>query len=230
MKWLRLILVLVVLFVILAVGCVPDAKELNFPPHTISYWRGLLIGGSCYPPPSYSEMDLHDYPHLYLRDGFILKNRVQSSLIPQRDVSVIAVHEPSQTGFGIEPLNVDHGIFLFAPISSPDAAQEYAEFMMVETQKSFYDREHITIHSQDEYENVIRSYEKQGRKEILRTPPTNVTRVTQQADGSYFVELVYHHKWKTRRMEYLSGTVYTNGSFELKERYIFINGPPGPSF
>src|SRR4030042_6493667 len=94
MKLLKLVLVLVVLFLILAVGCAPNAAELNFPAHTISYWHGLLIGGSCYPPPSYSEMDLQAYRHLYLRDGFILKNRVQSFLPPQRDISVIAIHEP----------------------------------------------------------------------------------------------------------------------------------------
>jgi len=229
------------------------AKALGFPPYEVSYAPeitisvegnekhvpGLIRGETQIPIRSFKIIDMDAYyPNLRLRDGFVLYDAVfgqpAGGDIPR---NVVALHEASNLGFGVEPVNSTHGRFLFAPIENAAAALEYLEFIISEPSSSAYDRDYLFIHSLEEFEKILDRMKVEGvTDELMRTsrdtgeklpiPPTNVSVATEQTPGKYLVELVYKSSLGPREaIEYYAWWVYSDGSFEESEdSYVFIWG------
>ena len=102
-----------------------------------------------------------------------------------------------------------------------------------ETPEYFYDREHVYILTEADYQSDMAELEEAAADsedatvKVLKTPPTHVTRVTAQSGGKYMVELVYKCLLRTQRLEYQSCLVGSDGSIELQEKYVFVEGAPG---
>lgn len=218
-------LVMLNLLAVLPASCSPATP---FPPHSISYILGCVTGAGFPRIVRQTEaIDLAAYPNLKLRDGFLLKRAVCNLAGGDVQGYVMAVRKSTGKGFAVEPMNSAQGKFLFAPIKSAAAALEYVEFMTHETPYSVYGREHEYILSADDFEKSLSTMKGMGKVETIKTPPTDITRITEQS-GGYLVELVYSCMLYTHRIEYLACWVHGDGSLELKEGYVFVKGPPGP--
>lgn len=225
---------LIALFIVMLSGCF--ARPVELPSHEVSYtprhlkgeWGKLRIL-------QLESIDLNAYPHLRLKEGFALHRAIYDYHGADVRGFLVAVHEASERGFAVEPLSGVHGKFLFAPIESTAEALDYVKLMVHETPETLYLREHTYIHSPHDSETVLSALTEAasafGRPlEMLETPPTNVTRVTEQSSGKYLVELVYRKYTYDQRIEYLACLVYSDGSLEFQESYVFIVGPPGALF
>ena len=207
---------------VLPAGCSMGAE---FPPHKNSYALGFLTGdaGIVYVR-QMDNLDLSKYPHLRLRQGFTLKRAVERFVGGDTIGYVTAIDSPTGRGFAVEDMDGVQGSFLFAPLKSAEEALEYTQFMFHEPSSSDYGREHFDINSRQDLDAALNKW---NDYKILKTPPTEVTRVTQQSDGKYLVELVFSCYLGTQRIEYMSCVVGSDGGLEPVEYYKFIEGPPG---
>jgi len=197
----------------------------EFPPHKNSYALGFLTGDvGIVHVQQMDNIDLSKYPHLKLRQSFTLKRAVERFMGGDTIGYVTAIIAPTGCGFAVEDMDGIQGGFLFAPIESAEAALEYTEFMFHETSFSDYGREHFDIDSQQDLDAALSMWKDY---EVLKTPPTNITRVTQQSDGRYLVELVFRCYLGKQRIEYMSCLVGSDGSLEPLEYYMYIEGPWG---
>lgn len=214
-------------------GCAPRTPPVELPPHKISYQgKHLKSDKGRIRILVWETIDMAAYPHLKLRDGFSLKRAVcrRSGGDPQG--YAVAIHDASNRGFALEPpedVQGTQGGFLFAPIESADQAREYAEFMVHETPWSLYDREHRSIYTQADFETALSQLDG-SRTKTLQTPPTNITRVKDLGNGVYMVELVYGCEMYVRRLEYICCVVLRDGTLDLREWYVFMEGGPGAVF
>jgi hypothetical protein len=207
------------------IGCSCEKADTDFPPHEISYEAGHLKGeGGTVSVLKLDDIDLSAYPHLALKEGFTLHRAIYKLSGGDMMGYIVAVRTASNRGFAVELLNGAQGKFLFAPIKTSAGALEYAEFMVHETPESTYFREHAYIKNQHDFDQALSDLKDYS---IIRTPPTQITRVTEQSDGSYLVELVYRCELYQRRIEYRAILVYGDGSIEMKEGYVFVEGPAG---
>ena len=213
-------------------SCGPKVSPVELPSHQVGYAQGFLWSDEGKTRIiSLENIDLSPYPHLKPKEGFVLRWAAYEFAGGDVLGFVVAIHQASDAGFAVEPLNGMQGAFLFAPIESDVAALEYVQFMAHETPESGYERDHAYIRSQADFEEALsqmREVASNDAVKILDTPPTNITRVTGQGNGSYLVELVYKCELYKQRLEYLSCLVDSDGNLGLQERYVFIEGPPGP--
>ena len=231
---LALSLVLMVSAAVSLTGCGLGQTGVQFPSYEISYRWGCLFGdGLPKRVLSWEDIDMPYYPHLKLIEGFTLRRAIYQLNGGDAQGYLVAIYQASGTGFKVEPLNGIQGDFLFGPIKSPQQALEYVELMIHETPMNTYDREHVYINNPDEFQQAMHKLDenaesfKDSKVESIKTPPTNVTRVTVQGDDKYLVELVYRCELYNQRIEYAACVVGSDGSLKLGERYVFIEGPPG---
>ncbi len=225
---LRIIFVVLAAFVIVPwSGCAPPVPPVELPEHSISYQGNYLKGNEGrFRILEIEVIDMAIYPHLKIKDGFILQRAICGRQGGDQQGYAVAIHQASNTGFGIEHIDGAQGGFLFGPIESVDQAREYAEFMVHETAMSIYDREHQSIYTQADFENALSQLDR-ARIKTIKTPPTNITRVRDIGEGYYLVELVYACELYVRRVEYLGCVVCRDGFIDLQENYVFIEGGPG---
>ena len=221
-KHILAIVVLSGLTLILLANCGTGGE---FPPHKNSYALGFLTGddGIVYIR-QMEDIEMNKYPHLSLRQGFTLKRAVERFMGGDTIGYIAAIRLPTGCGFAVEDMDGVQGGFLFAPLKSAEEALEYTKFMLHETSSSDYGREHFDIINQQDLDTELNRW---GDYEILKIPPTNVTRVTQQSDGRYLVELVFCCYLGRQRVEYMSCLVGTDGGLEPVEYYMYIEGPQG---
>jgi hypothetical protein len=218
-------LALFILVILACCGCGPRPADMGFPPYLTSYNSGWLHGEEGFTKVrEMSDIDMSPYPHLKVKDGFSLKRAVTDYIGGDQISCVVALHNDSNLGFVVEPLDGIQGEYLFAPLKDPDEILEYTEFMTHETPESDYNREHKYIYSQTEYDNALQQLKKYT---VLRDPPTTFTRVTEQKDGSYLVELVYSCSLYQQRIEYVACIVNKKGGIILKDYFTFVQGPFG---
>ncbi len=222
MKRIFLPVALACLLTVLPAGCTTGAE---FPPHKNSYALGFLTGdvGIVYVR-QMDNIDLSKYPHLRLRQGITLRRAVERFMGGDTIGYVTAIDAPTGRGFAVEDMDGVQGGFLFAPLKSAEEALEYTQFMFHEPSSSDYGREHFDINSQQDLDAALSKWKEY---QVLKTPPSNVTRVTQQSDGRYLVELVFRVYLGRQRIEYMSCLAGTDGSLEPLDYYKFIEGPPG---
>ena len=221
-KHILAIVVLSGLTLILLANCGTGGE---FPPHKNSYALGFLTGddGIVYIR-QMEDIEMNKYPHLSLRQGFTLKRAVERFMGGDTIGYIAAIRLPTGCGFAVEDMDGVQGGFLFAPLKSAEEALEYTKFMLHETSSSDYGREHFDIINQQDLDTELNRW---GDYEILKIQPTNVTRVTQQSDGRYLVELVFCCYLGRQRVEYMSCLVGTDGGLEPVEYYMYIEGPQG---
>lgn len=212
------------------IGCAPPPVDVELPAHSISYQGKYLKGDEGRIRILEMEtIDMTAYPHLNLRDGFTLQRAICARQGGDLQGYVVAIYDASHTGFALELVDGVQGAqggFLFAPIENADQAREYVEFMVHETPVSIYDREHRSIYTQAEFEEAL-SQLGGANATTLEVPPTQITRVSDMGDGAYLVELVYKFELYTTRLEYLGCVVLRDGTLDLRERSVFIEGGPG---
>jgi len=212
------------------IGCLPPQVEVELPPHEISYQDGHLEGDEGRVSIlKLQTIDMTAYAHLKLRDGFTLRRAIYRRQGGDQQGYAVAIHDASNRGFAlklVDGVQGAQGEFLFAPIESSEQAREYAEFMVHETSVSIYDREHQSIYTQAEFEAAL-SQLGGAKAETREIPPTQVTRVREVGNGAYLVELVYKCDLYIRRLEYLCCVVLRDGTLDLRERIVFIEGGPG---
>lgn len=215
---------------LLSIGCQPPALPVELPPHKISYQGKYLKGDEGRVRILEMEtIDMAAYPHLKLRDGFTLRRAICERHGGDQQGYAVAIHDASNRGFALELVDGVQGAqggFLFAPIESAEQAREYAEFMVHETAVSIYDREHQFIYTQAEFEAAL-SQLGGAEAKTREIPPTQVTRVRDMGNGAYLVELVYKCELYIMRLEYLCCVVLRDGTLDLRERSVFIEGGPG---
>lgn len=203
--------------------CKPDTE---FPLHKNSYNSGFISGDAgikyiC----QTNDINMSEYSHLDLRQGFVIKRAVERLVGGDVIGHVIAIYSATNQGFEIESMNAVQGGFLFAPIRSSQDALEYTRFMRFEPPPSGYSREHIDIDSKQDFDAALSGWT--DNYKIIQKPPTDITRVTQQSDGTYFVELVFRCFLGKQRIEYMSCLVGSDGRLEPGEHYTYIEGPWG---
>ena len=241
--------IFITLFITILISGCRKPVEVELPPHEFSYVPEITenVGEEEMHFPRLSspslEEDAHimilnkigvdEYPHLSLREGFILyRTRIAEFGSPV--FFVVAVHEASQKGFAVEYLNDVHGKFLFATIESADDALEYAKFMTYETVTSGQERWGLTfIDSQDDFERAFREIEEEvaaasiSTKDVMHTPrPTTMSRVADSGPNWYFVELLYEYKCPWHWIDYYAIFVTDDGDLTIKQRYPYISGVP----
>jgi hypothetical protein len=230
MKYRIAVIAIAVCLSVPLIGCVPPQVEVELPPHKISYQGKYLKGDEGRVRILEMEtIDMAAYPHLKLRDGFTLRRAICQRQGGDQQGYAVAIHDASNRGFALELVDGVQGAqggFLFAPIESADQAREYAEFMVHETGVSIYDREHQSIYTQAEFEAALSQLDGAEAK-TREIPPTQVTRVRDMGNGAYIVELVYGCELYVRRLEYLCCVVLRDGTLDLRERSVFIEGVPG---
>jgi hypothetical protein len=211
---------------LLSCGCASRTPPVELPPHKISYQgKHLKSDEGRVRILEMETINMTAYPHLKLREGFSLGRAICGRQGGDQQGYAVAIHDTSNRGFALEPKDSTQGGFLFAPIESADQAREYAEFMVHETGVSIYDREHQPIYTQAEFEAALSQL---GAKAKTREiPPTQVTRVRDLGNGDYMVELVYRCELYIQRLEYLCCVVLRDGTLDLRERIVFIEGGPG---
>jgi len=214
---------------LLSIGCQPPAPPVELPPHKISYQGKYLKGDEGRIRILELEtIDMAAYTHLKLRDGFTLRRAICERQGGDQQGYAVAIHDASNRGFALELVDGVQGAqggFLFAPLESAEQAREYAEFMVHETAVSIYDREHQSIYTQAELEAAL---SRLGAKaETREIPPTQVTRVSDLGNGAYLVEMVYSCELYIQRLEYICCVVLRDGTLDLRERSVFIEGGPG---
>lgn len=217
--------------------------EVELPPHKISYLPEITItiDGEEQRGPGLSSPDFREdfsiimledisrdaYPHLRLREGFVL-HLTRDPTFGASSIYLLAIHEASESGFVVEHLNHVHGGFLFAPIESAAAALEYVELMYGQTMQSAYDRDLTFIHSLDDFETELGRMKEiashPDEVKMLGTPPTYVSRATEQGPGKYLVELVYKQEFFLQTIDYHPLWVYRNGGIEDKLGRPFVEG------
>jgi len=212
------------------IGCRPPQVEVELPSHSISYQGKYLKGDEGRIRILQMEpIDMTAYPHLKLREGFTLQRAICERQGGDQQGYVVAIYDASHTGFALELVDGVQGAqggFLFAPIENADQAREYVEFMVHETPVSIYDREHQSIYTQAGFEEAL-SQLGGANATTLESPPTQITRVSDMGDGAYLVELVYKCELYRMRLEYLGCVVLRDGTLDLRERSVFIEGSPG---
>jgi hypothetical protein len=230
MKYRIAVIAIAVCLSVPLLGCAPPPIEVELPSHSISYQGKYLKGDEGRIRILQMEpIDMTAYPHLKLRDGFTLQRAICLRQGGDLQGYVVAIYDASHTGFALELVDGvqdAQGGFLFAPIESADQAREYVEFMVHETPVSIYDREHQSIYTQAEFEEAL-SQLGGANATTLEAPPTQVTGVSDIGDGAYMVELVYKCELYRMRLEYLGCVVLRDGTLDLRERSVFIEGGPG---
>lgn len=209
--------------------------ESKFPPHEVSFNSGVLKGQTVgiRNVVEFEEIEMEKYSHLRLKKGFYLCRAIYEFVGADARGFLVAVQKESNKGFAVEPLNSEHGSFLFAPIGSCEEALEYVKLLVHETPDSYYDRDHTYIHDKKSFENYFEMMKREvtsekDRVEWIKKPPSIITRVIEQSHGNFLVELVYKASLQQQRFEYLACQVKEDGGLKLKERYMFVKGPPGP--
>ncbi|MBM3175136.1 MAG: hypothetical protein FJZ93_05335 [Chloroflexi bacterium] len=205
----------------------PPPIGVELPPYETAYASGrLYYEDGKREDVRLEDLDMAYYPHLNIkRDDFILKRAIFYS-VPPHQAGIVALHQASQTGFIIEKANDVHGKFLFAPIESAEAALEYAKFMIHTVSHQRYCR---YLYSPADFERAVNQMKKAGTVETIKTPPTTVTRVTEEGNGQYLVEFVSFCAGYGLGMEYSACRVSSDGGLELLDNFVFIKGPRNPN-
>ena len=100
MKRRVVLIVLIALFIVALIGCLPRPVQVELPPHQLSYTPGCLKGeGVKLRILELQNIDLDVCPHLRVREGFTLHRAIYAYSGGDVIGFLVAVHEASKTGF-----------------------------------------------------------------------------------------------------------------------------------